>query len=41
MTNQQCKGCKDEFKAFVNSSCLKCERFPKEKLKDYYELKIK
>ena len=36
---EKCKGCIDEFKALVQSNCLKCERFPKEKLKDYYVLK--
>ena len=41
MTRQQCKGCKYEFSAYVVSPCLKCERFPKEELKDYYENKTK
>jgi len=37
MSFRQCKGCVYEYSAFVQSPCLKCERFPKEKLIDYYE----
>jgi len=39
MSINNCKGCKYEFSAFVQSPCLKCDRFPKEELKDYYESK--
>ena len=34
---KDCKGCRYEHVAYVYSPCLKCERFPKEVLIDYYE----
>lgn len=39
MNRNQCKGCRYEHSSYVQSPCLKCERFPKDVLPDYYEEK--